>query len=112
MQCNERFFGQRHFDAGIPVRAWCDRLRRLKPHMCNGGFALRDRLPALPDHAGGLAQVKYNGMLGVAMWDEEKDRFVVWNHQGRWYFSLAVCIGSERVELERCWGSFSVRQLY
>ncbi len=88
MQCNERFFGQRHFDAGIPVRAWCDRLRRLKPHMCNGGFALRDRLPALPDHAGGLAQVKYNGMLGVAMWDEEKDRFVVWNHQGRWYFSL------------------------
>lgn len=87
MQCNERFFGQRHFDAGSSERIWCDRLRRLKPHMSNGGFALRDRLPALPDHTGGIAQVKYNGMFGVALWDDELGRFVVWNHQGRCYFS-------------------------
>jgi hypothetical protein len=88
MQCNQRFFGQRHFEPGTAERQWCERLGRLKPRMSAGGFALRDQLPALPDHCGGLAQVKYNGMLAVAMWDLALSRFVVWNHRGRCFFSL------------------------
>ena len=88
MRCNQQFFGQRHCAPGSDQREWCERLGRMKPRMHGGGFALRDRLPPLPVHTGGVAQVKYNGMLAVAMWDEELARFVVWSHRGRCYFSL------------------------
>lgn len=88
MRCNQRFFGQEHFEPGTAGRAWCDRLGRLKPALHGGGFALRDRLPTLPDDVGGIAQVKYNGMLAVATWDAVRRRFVVWSHRGRCYYSL------------------------
>ena len=88
MQCNQQFFGQRHFESGTAEREWCEQLTRLKPRMHSGGFALRDQLPPLPEHVGGVARVKYNGMLAVAMWDTALARFVVWNHRGRCYFSL------------------------
>ncbi len=88
MKCNQRFFGQEHFTAGTVERAFCSRLRTLKPMMAQYEFALRDHLPPLPRDVGGLVQVKFNGMLSLLLWDERREGFVAWNPRGRCYYSL------------------------
>jgi hypothetical protein len=88
MRCNQRFFGQEHFERGTAERNFCSSLATLKPAMSQYGFALKDRLPELPSDVGGLVQVKYNGMLSIVMWDEKRGGFVSWNPQGRCYYSL------------------------
>ena len=88
MRCNQRFFGQEHFERGTAERDFCSSLAVLKPAMSQYGFALKDRLPELPSDAGGLVQVKYNGMLSIVMWDGKRGGFVSWNPQGRCYYSL------------------------
>jgi len=89
MRCNQRFFGQEHFERGTAERDFCSSLGVLKPAMSQYGFALKDRLPELPVEVGGLAQVKYNGMLSVVMWDEQRGGFVAWSPRGRCYYSLS-----------------------
>ena len=88
MRCNQRFFGQEHFEKGTAERDFCESLRALKPTMSQYGFAMRDRLPSLPSDEGGLAQVKYNGMLSIVIWDDLRDGFVAWGPRGRGYYSL------------------------
>ncbi len=88
MKCNQRFFGQEHFEAGTVERAFCSRLRAFKPLMAQYEFALRDHLPPLPHDVGGLVQVKFNGMLSLLLWDEPRGGFVAWNPRGRCYYSL------------------------
>lgn len=88
MRLNQRFFGQMHFEKGTPERLFCEGLRALKPSMSQYGFALRDVVPPLPGEVGGVLQVKYNGMLTVILWDEERRGFVAWSPRGRCYFSL------------------------
>ena len=88
MKCNQRFFGQEHLEEGTPEREWVARLQQYKPRMMGCGFAHRDRLPELPAEGGGIAQVKYNGMLSVAMWDASRRGFVAWGPRGRCYYSL------------------------
>ena len=88
MRCNQRFFGQEHFERGSAGRDFCSSLGLLKPAMSQYGFALRDRLPELPSDVGGLVQVKYNGMLSVVMWDDQRGGFVAWSPRGRCYYSL------------------------
>ena len=87
MRCNQRFFGHEHFERGTDERSFCIALSAFKPAMDQYGFALKDRLPELPDTSG-LVQVKYNGMLAIVMWDEKIHGFVSWNPRGRRYFSL------------------------
>ncbi len=89
MRCNQKFFGQEHFENGTSERDFCTRLGVLKPAMSQYGFAVKDRLPPLPSDVGGIVQVKYNGMLSVVMWDEKKGGFVAWGPRGRCYYSLA-----------------------
>jgi len=89
MRCNQRFFGQELFEMGTRERAFCSSLGALKPAMSQYGFAVRDSLPQLPADAGGLLQVKYNGMLSVVMWDDRRGGFVAWSLRGRCYYSLA-----------------------
>ena len=67
MRCNQKFFGQEHFERGTAGRDFCSSLGALKPAMSQYGFAERDRLPELPADVGGLVQVKYNGMLSIVM---------------------------------------------
>jgi len=93
MRCNQRFFGQEHFETGTASRDFCSRLGVLKPAMGQYGFAVRDRLPKILSDAGGLVQVKYNGMLSVIIWDASKEGFVAWGPRGRCYYSLS---GSKR----------------
>lgn len=88
MRCNQRFFGQEHFERGTREREFCSSLIALKPTMSQYGFAMRDRLPPLPADIGGLVQVKYNGMLSILMWDEEREGYVAWSPRGRIYYSL------------------------
>ena len=88
LRCNQRFFGQEHFEKGTDVREFCTKLRFLKPIMNQYGFALKDSLPQLPSNVGGIVQVKYNGMLSVIIWDDLRDSFVAWNPRGRCYYSL------------------------
>jgi len=88
MRCNQRFFGQEHFERGTAERDFCASLMALKPAMSQYGFALRDRLPRLPPDTGGLAQVKYNGMLSIVMWGDLREGFVAWSPRGRCYYSL------------------------
>ena len=88
MRCNQRFFGQEHFERGTPERDFCTILTALKPAFSQYGFAMRDRLPQLPSGTGGLAQVKYNGMLSIVMWDDLREGFVAWGPRGRCYYSL------------------------
>jgi hypothetical protein len=88
MRCNQKFFGQEHFERGSPERDWCDRLGALKPAMAAYDFAIRDRLPGLPADTGGMVQTKYNGMLTVVLWDEKRGGFVAWSPRGRCYYSL------------------------
>jgi len=88
MKCNQKFFGQEHFEKGTFERAFSTSLRVLKPSMLQYDFALRDRIPLLPSDVGGLVQVKYNGMLSIIMWNEERGGFVSWNPRGRCYYSL------------------------
>jgi len=89
MRCNQRFFGQEHFERGTVGRDFCTSLGSLKPAMAQYGFAIRDRLPPLPSGAGGLVQVKYNGMLSIIMWDDKRGGFVAWSPRGRCYYSLS-----------------------
>lgn len=86
MRCNQKFFGQEHFERGTEKRRWLDSLGALKPAMTTYDFAVRDRLPDLPGD-GGMVQVKYNGMLSVLIWDGERG-FVAWSPRGRCYYSL------------------------
>jgi hypothetical protein len=88
MQCNQRFFGQEHFERGTPEREWCERLRILKPAMAAYEFAVKDHLPGMPSDIGGMVQIKYNGMLTVVLWDEKRKGFVAWSPRGRCYLSL------------------------
>ena len=88
MRCNQRFFGQEHFERGTAEREFCSELGVLKPVMTQYGHALRDVLPQLPSDEEGLVQVKYNGMLSIVKWNEERDGFVAWNPRGRCYYSL------------------------
>lgn len=88
MKCNQRFFGQEHFERGMPEREWAERLATLKPAMTAYGFAIRDHLPELPSDTGGIVQIKYNGMLTVVVWDERREAFVAWTTRGRCYYSL------------------------
>lgn len=88
LRCNQRFFGQEHFERGTDVREFCTNLRVLKPVMNQYGFAFKDSLPQLPSDVGGIVQVKYNGMLSVIMRDDLRDSFVAWNPRGRCYYSL------------------------
>jgi hypothetical protein len=88
MKCNQKFFGQEHYEKGTSERAFCTSLRVLKPSMSQYDFALRDRIPLLPSDVGGLVQVKYNGMLSIIMWNEARGGFVSWNPRGRCYYSL------------------------
>jgi len=89
MQCNQRFFGQEHFERGNPGRQWCERLAKLKPAMSAYDFAIRDHLPRVPSDIGGMVQIKYNGMLTVLLWDEKRKGFVAWSSRGRCYYSLS-----------------------
>ncbi len=89
MRCNQKFFGQEHFENGTSERDFCTRLSVLKPAMSQYGFAVKDRMPPLPSDMGGIVQVKYNGMLSVVMWNEKRGGFVAWGPRGRCYFSLA-----------------------
>lgn len=88
MKCNQKFFGQEHFERGSTEREFCSSLGTMKPAMLQYGFALRDRLPQLPSDASGLVQVKYNGMLSVVIWDDKRAGFVAFGHRGRCYYSL------------------------
>ena len=88
LRCNQRFFGQEHFENGTPEREFCTRLGALKPSMWQYSFAVKDQLPPLPPDVGGIVQVKYNGMLSVVMWDERRGGFVAWGPRGRCYYSL------------------------
>ena len=88
MRCNQRFFGQEHFEKGTVERDFCSNLAVLKPAMSQYEFAVRDRLPELPSDVGGLVQVKYNGMLSIVMWNDQRDGFVAWSPRGRCYYSL------------------------
>ena len=88
MRCNQRFFGQEHFESGTSERAFCTNLGVLKPAMSQYDFAAKDSLPSLPSDVGGIVQVKYNGMLSVVMWDEKRGGFVAWGPRGRCYYSL------------------------
>jgi len=88
MRCNQRFFGQEHFERGTAGRDFCSSLGVLKPVMSQYGFSVRDRLPQLPSDVGGLVQVKYNGMLSIVMWDDQRGGFVAWSPRGRCYYSL------------------------
>ncbi|MCK4418016.1 MAG: hypothetical protein KAV99_07590, partial [Candidatus Latescibacteria bacterium] len=88
MRCNQKFFGQEHFERGTPEREWCERLRILKPAMAAYEFAVRDHLPGMPSDIGGMVQIKYNGMLTVVLWDEKRKGFVAWSPRGRCYWSL------------------------
>ncbi len=88
MRCNQRFFGQEHFERGTAGRKFCSSLGVLKPVMSQYGFSVRDRLPELPSDVGGLVQVKYNGMLSIVMWDGQRGGFVAWSPRGRCYYSL------------------------
>lgn len=56
--------------------------------MSKYGFALKDQIPQLPSDTGGLAQVKYNGMLSIVMWDDHREGFVAWSPRGRCYYSI------------------------
>ena len=89
MRCNQRFFGQEHFESSTPEREFCTRLGALKPAMWQYGFAVKDQLPPLPSDVGGIVQVKYNGMFSIVMWDEKRGGFVAWGPRGRCYYSLA-----------------------
>lgn len=88
LHCNQRFFGQEHFEAGTPERDWCKRLAVLKPAMSSYQFAMRDQLPSLPRDVGGVVEIKYNGMLTVLAWDDDRGGFVGWSPRGRCYYSL------------------------
>jgi hypothetical protein len=88
MRCNQRFFGQEHFEKGTAERDFCRSLGALKPAMSQYGFAMRNRLPPLPSDSGGLAQLKYNGMLSILIWDDRRGGFVAWSPRGRCYYSL------------------------
>ena len=88
MRCNQRFFGQEHFEKATAERRFCSGLGVLKPTMSQYGFASRDRLPVLPSDVGGVVQAKYNGMLSVIIWDEQRGGFVAWSPRGRCYYSL------------------------
>jgi len=88
MKCNQRFFGQEHFESGTAGRDFCTSLSSLKPVMAQYGFAVKDRLPPLSSEVGGIVQVKYNGMLSIIMWDDERGGFVAWSPRGRCYYSL------------------------
>ena len=88
MRCNQRFFGQEHFERDTAERHFCSSLAVLKPTMSQYGFASRDRLPELQPDVGGLVQVKYNGMLSVVMWDDKRGGFVAWSPSGRCYYSI------------------------
>jgi len=88
MQCNQRFFGQEHFEKGTPERNFCISLGVLRPVMSSYGFSEGDRLLPLPSDTGGLVQVKYNGMLSIIIWNDEKHGFVAWSPGGRCYYSL------------------------
>jgi hypothetical protein len=76
MRCNQRFFGQEHFERGTAERDFCTSLGVLKPVMSQYGFAVKDHLPQLPSDASGLVQVKYNGMLSIVMWNDRRGGFV------------------------------------
>jgi hypothetical protein len=89
MRCNQKFFGQEHFESGTSERDFCTRLGVLKPAMSQYGFAVKDHLPPLPTDVGGIVQVKYNGMLSVVIWNKERGGFVAWGPRGRCYYSLA-----------------------
>jgi hypothetical protein len=88
VRCNQRFFGQEHFEKGTSEREFCSRLGILKPVMAQYEFALRDSLPQLPTDEGGLLQVKYNGMLSIVIWDDQRGGFVAWSPRGRCFYSL------------------------
>ena len=88
MKLNQRFFGQEHFETGTSEREFCKSLYKLKPHMTQYGFSDRDVVPPLPEDRSGLIQVKYNGMLSVSMWNEERKKFVAWGLAGRCFYSL------------------------
>jgi len=88
MRCNQRFFGQEHFESGTAERLFCSSLSALKPTMSQYEFASRDQLPQLPSDSGGVLEVKYNGMLSIVMWDRQRGGFVVWSPRGRCYYSL------------------------
>ena len=88
MRCNQRFFGQEHFENGTPQREFATSLSRHKPLMLQYGFAEKDKVPELPSDAIGVVQVKYNGMLSILIWDEARQGFVAWNPRGRIYYSL------------------------
>jgi hypothetical protein len=87
LRCNQKFFGQEHFERGTARRKWLDSLGVLKPTMMAYDFAVRDRLPSFPSGEGGMVQVKYNGMLSILIWNEERG-FVAWSPRGRCYCSL------------------------
>lgn len=89
MRCNQRFFGQDHFERGTAARDFCSSLGVLKPVMSQYGFAVKDYLPKLPSDVGGLVQVKYNGMLSIIMWDDQRGGFVAWSPRGRCYYSVS-----------------------
>lgn len=89
MRCNQRFFGQEHFESGTPERKWCNRLVIFKPAMAAYEFAIRDHLPRLPSDIGGMVQIKYNSMLTVVLWDEKRKGFVAWSPRGRCYYSFS-----------------------
>ncbi|MFW9848366.1 MAG: hypothetical protein ACFFF4_04455 [Candidatus Thorarchaeota archaeon] len=88
MKLNQKYFGQEHFERGTPERKFCESLYLIKPHMMQFGFSERDIIPELPVDRSGMVQVKYNGMLSVIIWDEEKQCFVAWSLNGRSFFSL------------------------
>lgn len=88
MQCNQRFFGQEHFEPGTPGRNFCSSLGVLRPRMDQYGFSVRDEVPQIMVDTSGLAQVKYNGMLSIAIWDDQRGGFVAWSPRGRCYYSL------------------------
>jgi hypothetical protein len=58
--------------------------------MAQYGFALRGQLPPLPAEDVGLVQVKYNGMLSILVWDEQRGGYVAWSPRGRCYYSTST----------------------
>jgi hypothetical protein len=89
VKLNQKFFGQEHFENGTEKREFCEKLFKVKPQMHQYGFSDRDNIPKLPNDRSGVVQVKYNGMLLVIIWNEDKQRFVAWSPRGRCYFSLS-----------------------
>ncbi|MHA2008555.1 MAG: hypothetical protein ACXABO_14080 [Promethearchaeota archaeon] len=87
MKLNQKFFGQEHFEKETPKREFCESLIKLKPRMFQYGFSEKDIIPKLPNNKSGVVQVKYNGMLSIIIWNENKQRFVAWSPRGRCYFS-------------------------